>query len=163
MPLEGIQHQPRDIAKACFDAGWVNVENLTIAVAVCLAESQGFDRAYNDNVDSNGTVLSRDVGAFEINIPGSSIGTPLEENLYDFLANVHTARDKWLTWSNDGQNPIQGWNHWVAYSGGIALDPNAKGHYIHRACRGVGNFLADQMFHIPDPPLLFYKGGAVRL
>lgn len=205
MPLAGKQHQPRDIAAACFDVGWVNARNLTIAVAVMLGESQGFDEAYNDNkkvltaleagqvVCDVGTlekftcidpvdgkmegqlsheiatfplttewIVSRDVGAFEINISAQAIGGNYERDLYDFLFNVAEARRLWLLWGG-GHNDEQAWNHWAAYKSGIVLDPNAKGHYIHKACRGVGNFLADQMFGIPDAPLLYYKGGAVRL
>jgi hypothetical protein len=204
--LEGKQWQPRDIANECYKAGWVNVRNLTTAVAVCLTESQGFDRAWHDNtrpltsltehqvvchietkerfivvdviagkmknssaiVDTypltSEWVTSRDVGVFQINMPASAIGTLAEENLYDFHNNVKHARDSWLTWSNGGSNPTQGWNHWSAYNhptmGNVALDPTAEGRYIHKACRGVGNFLADQMFLIPNPPLLYYAGGS---
>lgn len=200
--LAGKQHQPRDIANACYRVGWVNAKQLTICVAVMLAESQGFDRAWHDNlkttdkltagqvvcnvetlekftcVDSNDGIMksetgitdtfpltvewivSRDVGAFQINIPASAIGTPQEETLYDFTANVASARNKWLTWSGDGKNTEVGWDHWSAYSSGIALDPMAAGKYVEKACRGVGNFLADQIFHVPNPPLLYYAGGS---
>jgi len=105
-------------------------------------------------------ISTRDVGAFQINIPAGQIGTPDEEDLYDFQHNVAVARDKWLTWSTNGKNTEVGWDHWSAYSSGIALDPMAAGKYVHKACRGVGNFLADQMMHIPNPPLLYYAGGS---
>lgn len=200
--LAGKQHQPRDIADACYRAGWVNVKQLTICIAVMLAESQGFDRAWHDNLratlslvtgqivrnvetlerftcvdpnagtmrNSGGTtdeyppdvewIISRDVGAFQIDIPANDIGSPIEESLYDFINNVTTARSKWVTWSNDGKETERGWDHWSAYNSGIALDPMAGGKYIEKACRGVGNFLADQVFHVPNPPLLYYAGGS---
>lgn len=200
--LAGKQHQPRDIANACYNVGWVNVKQLTHCICVMLAESQGFDRAWHDNLkvttdlhaqqvvrnvetlerlvcvnpttgelqNSGGGIdtypatvewiVSRDVGAFQINISADSVTKALENDLYDFANNVSTARQKWLTWSEQGQKPVQGWNHWAAFSSGIALDPMAAGHYIHKACRGVGNFLADQVFAIPNPPLLYYAGGS---
>lgn len=158
--LGGRQWQPRDIAKAMYDEGWVNILNLTRGVATCLGESQGFDHAYNDNFDVNGNVKSRDVGAMQINISADAIGTPYEEQLYDFLFNIHEARRLWLQWRQPGDNDVQAWNHWVAFKSGIVTDPLASGRYIQKATRGVGNFIADALFHIPDPPLLWYKDGA---
>ena len=158
--LAGRQWQPRDIAKAMYDAGWMNVLNLTRGVTTCLGESQGFDNAYNDNLDANGKVRSRDVGAMQINISASAIGTDYEAQLYDFYFNIHEARRLWLEWRQPGNDDVRAWNHWIAFKSGIVVDPLAKGRYIQKATRGVGNFIADDLFRIPDPPLLWYEGGA---
>jgi hypothetical protein len=158
--LEGRQWQPRDIAKAMYDAGWVNLLNLTRGVATCLGESQGFDKAENDNFNSDGELTSRDVGAMQINISAAAVGSDYEAQLHDFNFNIHEARRLWLQWRQPGDNDVQAWNHWVAFKSGIVTDPLAKGKYIQKATRGVGNFVADYLFHIPEPPLLWYKDGA---
>jgi hypothetical protein len=46
--LMGTQLQPRELATLSMSEGWSHV-NLIRAVAVWLGESQGYDRAYNDN------------------------------------------------------------------------------------------------------------------
>lgn len=157
--LAGKQWQARDIASEMYSAGWVNVLNLTVGVAVCLGESQGFDGAFHDNLDADGNLLSRDVGAMQINIPASQVGTDAEARLYNFHNNIETARADWLRWGGSSNNPVQAWNHWVAYKMGYVLDPAAGGRYIQRASRGVGNFIADYLFDVPNPPLLYYAKG----
>jgi len=62
MPLEGKRWLPRDIAKLLWDAGWLNAQNLAIMVAVTLAESAGFEEAWNLNADG-----SHDWGLFQLN------------------------------------------------------------------------------------------------
>lgn len=61
MPLEGHRLDPWEIARLCHDAGWRD-ENLVTAVALALAESAGYVRAWNQN--DNG---STDRGIWQIN------------------------------------------------------------------------------------------------
>lgn len=129
--LLGKQWQARDLANLAYYAGFSNAEVLTDAVMVCLAESMGYERAYNDNLDANGKVVSRDVGLWQINIPASEIGTQAEENLYDPATNVVAAHK---LWSERGFEP------WVSFTGNVYL----RDVFLERATRGVGNFLADE-------------------
>jgi hypothetical protein len=154
VPLAGHQHQPRDIAALCWDHGWRDLE-LVHAVAVCLAESQGYDRAFHDNTGDGGQVTSRDVGMFQINIPAVLIGTAAEEALYDPQANVERAR---LLFD------ARGWQPWVAWNSGIAMDTawyradgKPTGRYPHRAVRGVANFYAVRAGLTPTPFTDYYK------
>src|SRR3990172_4029560 len=159
--LQGQQLQPREIASICYAAGWRD-KNLIIAVAVCLAESQGYIRAYNDNLAADGeTILSRDVGIFQINIPANKVGTPEEERLYNPHYNVSRARTLFES---------RGFQPWVAYNTGIALNPAwwrwsekqsawvGTGRYVHRATRGCANFYALEMkIASPDDVMLDYR------
>jgi lysozyme-like protein len=126
--LRGVQVQPRDLAGLAYAAGWTDAQRLLEAVLVCLAESQGYDRAYNDNLNDAGEILSRDVGLFEINIPASKIGTSEETQLYDQEYNVFRARQLY---------DRRGWQPWAAWNSGVCWDDT----YVKRAVRGVGNFL----------------------
>jgi hypothetical protein len=56
--LEGQQLQPWQIAQLAYNAGWRETKSLVRAVAICFAESDGFVRAHNDNLDDQGKVLS---------------------------------------------------------------------------------------------------------
>lgn len=154
MPLAGTQHQPRALASLCWDAGWRD-ENLVIAVAVCLAESQGYDGAFHDNLDDDGAIVSRDVGLFQVNIPANQIGTAAEQQLYDAKTNVARARKLYES---------RGFQPWVAYNSGIALNTDwytkaggPTGRYIHRAVRGVGNYYSVHFKLDPTPMLDWYK------
>jgi lysozyme-like protein len=126
--LRGVQVQPRDLAGLAYAAGWTDAQRLLEAVLVCLAESQGYDRAINDNLDDNGNVLSRDVGMLQINIPADKIGTDEEKQLYDHEYNWFRARQLY---------DRRGWQPWVAWNKGVVWDDT----YVKRAVRGVGNFL----------------------
>jgi hypothetical protein len=53
--LKGTQIQPREIVEACYALGWVDALDLVTMVATILSESQGYDRAYNDNVSRLGS------------------------------------------------------------------------------------------------------------
>jgi Lysozyme like domain len=128
--LLGTQLQPRDIAKLAYDAGIKDAEELVTSVAVCLAESQGYDEAFNDNFDAAGDTISRDVGLWQINIPASEIGTPVETALHDHVANA-TAMAK--------LHAARGWQPWVAFDTTAYLHDS----YLGRAVRGVANFLGD--------------------
>lgn len=48
--LSGRQLQPREIAALAHQVGWHDVYLCAFATAVCLAESQGWDHASNDNL-----------------------------------------------------------------------------------------------------------------
>ena len=128
--LLGQQLGPRKLAELAYDAGVIDFKDVARATAIGLAESQGFTRAYNDNVDENGKVISRDVGIWEINIPASQIGTSVETNLYDpaqnaaAMARLHAAR---------------GWQPWVAYTSSVYLHDT----YLRRASLGVMNMAAE--------------------
>jgi hypothetical protein len=153
--LAGPVLQPWAIARVLHKHGWTDLQNLTTMVAVVLAESAGYTQAYNDNLDSSGNVKSRDVGLCQINIPASKIGTADEEALYDPDTNVAAARKLY---------EARGFQPWVAFNSGVALDPQTGGHYIERAVRGVANWAAFDLFHIPNnpssSPMLFYAKGA---
>lgn len=130
--LKGRQLTPRELAHLCSDIGFRG-ENLVKAVATCLSESQGYDEAYHDNVDDNGKLLSRDVGIFQINIPARMIGSSYER---DLVRPSYNARIAYRMWQDRGFQP------WHGYTKGIALDPKAKGQYIHKAIEGVANYWA---------------------
>ena len=49
MPLEGARMKPRAAALLLWNEGWLNAENLMIMVAVAMAESQLFTKAWNFN------------------------------------------------------------------------------------------------------------------
>ena len=48
MPVTGKPFQPRELAELCHNGGFRD-EDLIMAVAVCLSESGGYPRAWNDN------------------------------------------------------------------------------------------------------------------
>lgn len=54
--LDGVQLQPREIAAGLYLVGFHDVKVLADAVKVCLSESQGYERAFNDNHTQIGTV-----------------------------------------------------------------------------------------------------------
>ncbi len=134
--LRGRQVQPRELAGICFDAGWTGSRELVEAIAVCLAESQGYTQAINKNLSANGTVLSWDLGIFQINRPTE------EPRFYDpeFCAR----------WAHQMYTE-RGWQPWVAFNKGIAMDTRwwnsdgePTGRYIHRARHGVHNYLFEK-------------------
>lgn len=131
--LLGKQWQARDIVEQMLLAGFSNGQDLATGIMVCLAESQGYDRAYNDNLAADGkTVLSRDVGIFQINILAKYIGTATEEALYDVPTNVKAAFDLYAK---------RGFEPWVAFTSNVYL----RDTYLKRGLRGLGNCLAELM------------------
>ena len=130
--LLGVQMQPRKIAQLVYAAGITDFYEIARATSIALAESQGYTRAYNDNFDENGKLVSRDVGIFEINIPASQVGTSVEEALYDPATNV--AAMKRL-------HDARGWQPWVAYTSGVYLHDT----YIRRASLGLMNMEAEML------------------
>src|SRR6185312_7194073 len=104
MPLEGKQLLPREVAALARDHGWRDSENWPVIVAVCFAESAGYDRAFHDNPDG-----TRDVGLLQINIPQAKIGTQFEEDLYDHDNNFAAGRKLY---------EARGFQPWVAHANG---------------------------------------------
>lgn len=125
--LLGTQYQPRDIAAFLYAVGFTDAQVLSDAIKVCLAESQGYDKAYNDNLGPDGMVSSRDVGIMQINIAAKDIGTQVEFDLYDVKNNVTAA---FKLWSKRGFEP------WVSYTSAVYL----RDTYLKRANRGLGNY-----------------------
>jgi hypothetical protein len=150
--LEGVQLQPKDIARLCYKQGWRD-KDLILAVATCLSESDGYTDAYNNNLTDDGKIRSKDVGLFQINIPTSKVGTPFEKQLFDPKTNVKAA---WDLYKRRGFQP------WYGYTNGYATSPDwwywskkrlvwaPSGRRIQKAIRGVANFWAEE-FKIESP------------
>jgi hypothetical protein len=130
--LLGKQIQPRAIAGLAYTAGIHDARRLVVAVALALAECQGYDRAFNDNLDAAGSVTSRDCGIWQINIPASEIGTAAEATLYDPAENASNMYRLFAT---------RGWQPWVSYNTKVYLHDT----YLRRAALGVMNFLAEAL------------------
>ena len=165
--LEGPTLQAWKVSEICEQAGW-HGDNLEASVATFLSESNGSVGAYNDNLDASGNVTSRDCGIPQINIPASQIGSDYETKLRtDPVFAIKEARKKWLAWGGDKGTQAgfkQGWNHWVGYSSGVAMDPAAAGYYIWRALRGIANHRGD-VRGLGNPatvPAFYYQGGKRR-
>lgn len=139
--LIGPQITQRKVAHLAHDAGFRDTD-LYIACMVCGAESWRFQRAYNDNLDADNHVVSRDVGLMEINIPASQIGTPKEEELYDPVKNFARAWDLFLS---------RKWQPWAAFNSGVYLHDT----YLQWALLGVANFAREQM--IPRQEAIGYN------
>jgi hypothetical protein len=130
--LLGVQMQPRKIAQLAYGAGITDFYEIARATSIALAESQGYTRAYNDNFDANGKLLSRDVGLYEINIPASQVGTSVEEALYDPANNVAAMKRLY---------DARGWQPWVAYTSRVYLHDT----YTRRAALGLMNMEAEML------------------
>jgi len=148
--LEGDQMLPSAIAEIAHGVGWRDTD-LVVAVAVCLAESQGFTKARCENYDTNGKMLTVDVGPWQINMPGAEISGDEFRRLQD---PVYNARRAYRMWES------RKWQPWVAFNTGVATNGNwwafsvdkaewhRTGRYLHRAIRGVANFHGKR-FQIP--------------
>lgn len=130
MPLAGKQWAPRELAQLCWNAGWRD-KRLVISVAICLQESQGYDHAYNHNLNSVGQTISTDRGLFQIN--DKAHPTCTDAMAYDAIQNCAFAyqiyRDQSYTF-----------NAWAAYTSGAF-----KGQANH-ACAGVANYHWSNIF-----------------
>jgi Lysozyme like domain len=130
--------QPRQVADLAYLHGFAEATNLATIAAICFAESQAGVRAWHDNLDADGNVLSRDVGLWQINIPASEIGTATEEELYDPNTNCSHARELYLAKIDGG---IRAFTPWAAYNSGVYLhDP-----YAGKGILGVTNFLVQKL------------------
>jgi len=130
--LLGVQLQPREIAELCYEAGWQDAMDLVVAVAVCLAESQGYTRAIN--VNPNGT---KDRGMWQLN----SIHEAYTDDLaYDKRRATAAAHSLW-------RGRGGGFEDWAAFNTGVYLHDS----YIGRAAVGVANFLGERLLQKPVP------------
>jgi hypothetical protein len=130
--LKGHQLQPREIAALAYEAGWEDAIVLTVAVSVCLAESQGYDHAINVNPDG-----SQDRGIYQLNSIHKAI---TDEIAYDPKKATAEAFKLWVARDSD-------FSDWAAYTSGVYLHDS----YLGRATRGVGNFIADELLQWPVP------------
>jgi hypothetical protein len=162
---------PRVIAQAVHEETPLRNFELTKAVAVALGESAGYLGAWHDNLAADGvTVVSRDCGLYQINIPASEIGTAVEDQLrteskdpavYEpvFQTNVSEMFALYTeSWTRDGKPDIRRWEAWVAYTSGwvpfqqqwvwrqdagMPVGPwVATGRYLARAICGQMNYHA---------------------
>src|SRR5262245_30219601 len=88
--LYGTQWQPRDLARVWWQAGLEDVIDLTTAVAVTLAESDGWDHAIHVNND-----LTEDRGVFQLNSIHKDITDDIAydpEQAADFAFELYTSR-----------------------------------------------------------------------
>lgn len=151
MPFEGKVLQPSEIAALLHKVGFRDFD-LVEMTATLLAESQGYVRAYNDNVDERtGKVKSRDVGLGQINIPARYVGTKREAQLYDPETNIRAVKALFDT--RETLIKRRRFNPWYAFTLGWATFPEwwvftkkeprrwaPTGRYIHQAIVGVANF-----------------------
>jgi hypothetical protein len=123
--------QPRQVADLAYRHGVTKAPDLATIIAICYAESQAGVDAWHDNLASDGTVLSRDVGAWQINVPASAIGTSRETELYDPDTN---ASAMFALYSNRRFEP------WASFTSGVYLHDV----YTGKAALGLLNFAAEQ-------------------
>jgi hypothetical protein len=130
--LLGKQWQPRDLARIFYNAGFQDAVTLTVALQVCLAESQGYDHAIHVNLDG-----SRDRGVWQLNSIHKQI---TDEIAYDPVKATDEAFKLWVARGSD-------FSDWAAYTTGVYLHDS----YLGRATRGVANYLADELLTWPVP------------
>src|SRR5689334_17109501 len=114
--LRGHQYQPREIARFAYEAGWQDAQTLVVAVAVCLAESQGYDHAVNENPDG-----SLDRGLYQLNSVHKDITDAIA---YDAKKATDAAFKLWVARGSD-------FSDWAAYTSGVYLHDS----YIGRAAQ----------------------------
>lgn len=124
--------QPRQVADLINAHGVTGAADLATMIAVCYAESQAGVDAWHDNLAPDGeTVLSRDVGLWQINIPAGMIGTPREKSLYDPGTNADAA---WRLYHARRFEP------WASFTSGVYLHDG----YTGKAALGLMNFAVEQ-------------------
>jgi len=131
--LQGTQLEARYIASLSYKAGWTDAEDLLTAVCVCLAESQGYTRAFNDNPDG-----TRDRGIWQLNTIHKDI---TDDMAYDPVQATPIA---FKLWKNRGD-----FGDWAAFTSKVYL----RDTYIKKAGRGVANFLAEELMNRPTDTL----------
>ena len=128
--LVGPVWQPAQIMDLAASAGFTGIDNLVMATAIAFAECDGYINSYNDNYASDGkTVVSRDVGIWEINIPADDIGTSIEKDLY---IPANNAKAAFKLWSE------RGWEPWASYTSKVVFDD----HYLLNGLIGLINYSA---------------------
>ena len=180
--LQGKQWQPRDLSKLCYEHGFTGALTLVTAVAVCLSESQGFDRAINDNKKtiaetSKGDVV-RNVETLELYTvvdptQGILMYADGSTDAFPTTVEVITSRDvglfqinipaRTITMVGETQlydpdtNVSRAFALWQARGFqpwyGYTLNVYTRDTYIKRAARGVGNFFADELLKLPTDTL----------
>lgn len=140
-----------EIASLCRSAGWRG-DDIMIATAVCLSESNGYVKARNENF-LDGVHVSTDFGLFEHNYPANMITSELLQRMYDPERNVAQAFELWQR---------RGFQPWHGYTGHIALNPAMRGKYIQRAVWGVMN-LTRRDFGMRGVPSPYIMRGRQRL
>lgn len=142
--------------------------------------------------DAGGTVLSRDCGIYEFNIPASQIGSDTEfalrtesreptEYMPVFKNSVAKAWDYYMTgWMRNGQHDIRRWQAWAAYTSGWATFPGSwvwhhdadgkgigpwvpTGRYIFNAIAGqMNNMVVNEKLWTPETALAFGNKYAIH-
>ena len=114
---------PREIAKLCYNAKWIDADRLFIAVAVCIAESNGYTEATHVNADG-----STDRGLWQINNKAHPEMT--DADCFDPVKATAYARKVYEGRSNT-------FTAWAAFNNGAYLGPRAAPY----AAQGIANFL----------------------
>lgn len=120
---------PRELAKLCYDAGWIDAQRLLEAVSVIIAESNGYVQRRGP-VHADGTIGnadgSIDRGLWAINdkahpdVPDAACDSPV----------IATAFARKLYLAN-------GWHSWASVANGQYKAAHAMGYSFD----GVANFL----------------------
>lgn len=122
-PEWGKHFLPRELAKLCYQAGWTDAKRLAVAVAVCIAESNGYEHRTNHNPDG-----SIDRGLWQIN--DRAYPNVTDEMAFDAVKATRFARQIYVGRNNQ-------FTAWSAFNNGQYKGERALGY----ACTGVGNFL----------------------
>lgn len=128
-PEWGRWLKPREIAKLAYDAGWTDAKKLVVAIAIALAESNGYEHRWHDNTDKDGNVVSRDRGLWMIN--DKAHPNISDERAYNAWEATKVAR---------GLYGIHGFEPWSSYGNGQYKAAHALGY----AFDGVSNFLREE-------------------
>jgi hypothetical protein len=123
---KGRHLKPREIAALCYAAGWIDADMLLIAVSVCLAEGNGYERAVHINADG-----SVDRGLWQIN--DRAHPSVSDDAAFDARRATLIARGIYMARGNT-------FNAWAAYTNGSWKGPRALGY----ALDGVRNMLAEK-------------------
>lgn len=128
-PEWGNRYLPREIAKLCYQAGWIDAQRLVVAVAIVLAESNGYEKRWHDNIaETTGQITSRDRGLWMLN----DVAFPKATDIiaYDAVAATRYARQVYVGRGNK-------FTAWAAFNNGSYKGERALGY----AFDGVANFL----------------------
>ena len=127
-PAWGRHWKAREIAEECYLAGWTDVEKLWTAVAVCIAESNGYEKRRNHNPEirdpETGELLrpaSVDRGAWMINdLAFPNVSDAQADN---FRTATRIARSIYV--GRGGR-----FSAWAAFTNGQYLGPRAGGYAL---------------------------------
>jgi hypothetical protein len=136
--LEGERLLPREVARLCWAAGWVQQDRLVEAVAIAQAESQFWTKAWHRN-----SPTSIDLGLFQINSMhmkgfGYSDEAKWRAACFDPVTNVRFARRLYV----DAKYTFK---PWVAFTGGHHRK------YLGNAVIGAANAQAVRLGLSPVP------------